>query len=182
MTNHTRRSSTSPLPVNGEGMGVGSQTVSIYTDGSFIRDWERGAYAALIIREEHVYELSGIVGPIRADHTAATRMELVAIVRALQFLTTPQQISLWIDHMGIYNVSQGIEPWRRAHYVDLWLAIDRQLNKHTVDWNYCVGHSGHYWNERAHHIALKTCVSGQPIRRSRPVRWYNRNWIVQEVS
>ena len=38
--------------------------------------------------------------------------------------------------------------------LDLWQALDAQSRKHTVDWKWVKGHSGHPLNELADQLAV----------------------------
>ena len=43
---------------------------------------------------------------------------------------------------------------------DLWEALAQQVDRHTVDWHWVKGHSGHPDNERADQLANQGIAEG----------------------
>ena len=38
---------------------------------------------------------------------------------------------------------------------ELWMQLDNLINKHSVNWKWVKGHSGHEYNEKADELARK---------------------------
>ena len=38
---------------------------------------------------------------------------------------------------------------------DLWMALDQQIIRHTIDWKWLKGHAGYNYNEKADLLAKK---------------------------
>ena len=72
------------------------------------------------------------------------------------------------------GISEWIASWKRRGWktadkkpvknVDLWLALDEAAARHSIEWHWVKGHSGHPENERADRLANK----GIPVEADRP--------------
>ena len=133
--------------------------IEIYTDGACRGNPGPGGWAATLESGEHFRELSGA----EAD-TTNNRMELTAVIRALEALKRPSQV---IVHTDSEYVRRGITEWMRAwkardwrtadrkpvKNADLWLLLEEQIARHEVHWHWVKGHAGHPENERADRLA-----------------------------
>jgi ribonuclease HI len=133
--------------------------IEIYTDGACRGNPGPGGWAALLIMGENQKELNGAEGL-----TTNNRMELTAVIRALQALKRPVQACIYTDseyvRRGITEWVQGwkLRGWRTADKKpvknqDLWQQLDELAAGHQLEWRWVKGHSGVPGNERVDHLA-----------------------------
>jgi ribonuclease HI len=133
--------------------------VDIYTDGACRGNPGPGGWAALLLFGEHEREISG------ADPaTTNNRMELTAVIRALEALKRPVEAAIYTDSQ---YVRQGVLEWmpnwkargwktaekKPVKNQDLWQALDALLPNHRLEWHWVKGHSGNPGNERVDELA-----------------------------
>jgi ribonuclease HI len=96
--------------------------------------------------------------------TTNNRMELLAVISALQALTRAADIRITTDSQYVKNgINQWIHNWKRNGWKtankkpvkneDLWRTLDELVAQHDVDWVWVKGHSGHPENELADELA-----------------------------
>jgi ribonuclease HI len=133
--------------------------VEIYTDGACSGNPGPGGWGALLRFGDREKELHGG----EAD-TTNNRMELTAVIRALESLTRPCEVDLVTDSQYVKNgMTQWIDNWKRNGWktaakkpvknADLWHLLDEQVARHQIRWKWVRGHSGHSENERADALA-----------------------------
>ena len=141
------------------GVGVRTCAVTIYTDGACKGNPGPGGWGALLIAGDRVKELYG--GELA---TTNNRMELTAVIRALESLTRDCDVDLFTDSQ---YVKQGIESWihgwkrngwktadrKPVKNAELWRQLERQAARHRVRWHWVRGHSEDAGNERADALA-----------------------------
>jgi len=97
-------------------------------------------------------------------HTTNNRMELTAVIRALEALRRPVEARIYTDseyvRRGIteWLVAWKARGWRTADKKpvknqDLWEELDRLAASHRIEWHWVKGHSGVEGNERADRLA-----------------------------
>ncbi|KEY91353.1 ribonuclease H [Candidatus Photodesmus blepharus] len=140
--------------------------VKIFTDGSCLGNPGPGGYGA-ILRYNHIEKIltQGYV------LTTNNRMEMLAVVVALQTLKEPCNVVLTTDSQ---YVCQGINKkwiylwkkhgWKRANKrkvknIDLWEALDKEAILHQIDWRWVKGHSGHRENEICDELARMSAAN-----------------------
>jgi len=133
--------------------------VRIYTDGACKGNPGPGGWGALLHFDGREKTLCGG----EAD-TTNNRMELTAVIRALEALKRPCAIDLYTDSQYVQKgISEWIQAWKRRGWktadrkpvknVDLWLELDRLVAAHAIRWHWVKGHAGHPENERADALA-----------------------------
>ena len=133
--------------------------VTIYTDGACRGNPGPGGWGAILISGHHEKEISG-AEPL----TTNNRMEIKAAIEALAALRRGCPVELYTDSQYLRNgITDWIHQWKRRGWrtadrkpvknVDLWLALEAELGRHTVEWHWVRGHSGHPDNERADRLA-----------------------------
>ena len=138
---------------------AGAGRVRIYTDGACKGNPGRGGWGALLQLDGREKELCG-----GEPHTTNNRMELTAVIRALEALKRPCEIDLYTDSQYVQKgIGEWIEAWKRRGWktadrkpvknVDLWLELDRLAGGHSIRWHWVRGHAGHVENERADALA-----------------------------
>jgi ribonuclease HI len=135
--------------------------VEIFTDGACKGNPGPGGWGAWIIFGEQEKELFG--GELG---TTNNRMELMAVIEALNVLKRPCDIVLHTDSQYVQKgISEWIIGWKARGWktaakapvknVDLWKALDTARERHKIDWRWIKGHAGHEGNERADALANK---------------------------
>jgi ribonuclease HI len=134
-------------------------TVDIFTDGACKGNPGAGGWGALLRRGGHEKELFG-----GEAHTTNNRMELLAVIRALEALTRRSRVRVHTDSQYVQQgISTWIHGWKRKNWrtaagapvknVDLWKALDEAASRHRIEWLWVRGHAGHPGNERADALA-----------------------------
>ncbi len=134
--------------------------VEIYTDGSCKQNPGPGGWGAVLVYQGKELELSGG----QAD-TTNNRMELTAVIEALQKLREPCQVTLTTDSKYVSDgISKGwaaswkARGWKKADKSpalnpDLWGTLLDLCETHTVEFVWVKGHAGHPYNERCDTVA-----------------------------
>ena len=134
--------------------------VEIYTDGSCKQTPGPGGWGAVLVYQGKELELSGG----QAD-TTNNRMELTAVIEALQKLREPCQVTLTTDSKYVSDgISKGwaaswkARGWKKADKSpalnpDLWGTLLDLCETHTVEFVWVKGHAGHPYNERCDTLA-----------------------------
>ncbi|WP_396586585.1 ribonuclease HI [Bermanella sp. R86510] len=138
-----------------------SQSVKIFTDGACKGNPGPGGWGALLQYGERRKELFG-----GEANTTNNRMELMAAIKALEALTKPCHVHLTTDSQYVrQGIMQWMDNWKKRNWQtaskqpvknkDLWQRLDEAVSRHTVEWHWVKGHSGHPENERADELANK---------------------------
>jgi ribonuclease HI len=142
-------------------------TVRIHTDGACKGNPGRGGWGALLQFGDHERELYG-----GEAHTTNNRMELTAVIRALEALKRPCRVEVYTDSEYVKNgITEWLPAWKRRGWktadrkpvknVDLWQALDALAAAHDVRWHWVRGHAGHAENERADALANRGAAAMQ---------------------
>ncbi|MFT4100005.1 MAG: ribonuclease HI [Burkholderiaceae bacterium] len=133
--------------------------VEIYTDGACKGNPGPGGWGAFLVSGPHQKELFG--GEAR---TTNNRMELLAVIKALEALKQPSEV---VVHTDSQYVQKGVSEWMRGwkargwktadkkpvKNVDLWQRLDALVGGHAIRWQWVKGHAGNPGNERADALA-----------------------------
>jgi ribonuclease HI len=133
--------------------------IEVYTDGACRGNPGPGGWAALLMMGEHEREISGAEA-----HTTNNRMELTAVIRALEALKRSVELRLYTDseyvRRGITEWLPGWKArgWRTAERKpvknqDLWQRLEELAAGHRIDWRWVRGHAGVPGNERVDRLA-----------------------------
>jgi len=137
----------------------GAEVLRIYTDGACKGNPGRGGWGALLQAGADEKELFG-----GEPDTTNNRMELTAVIRALESLKPPREVAVYTDSQYVQKgISEWLHDWKRRGWrtadkkpvknVDLWRELDRLAGLHRVEWHWVKGHAGHPGNERADALA-----------------------------
>ena len=140
-------------------MKLTERLVRIYTDGACKGNPGPGGWGALLVFGEREKELFG-----GEAHTTNNRMELTAVIRALESLTRACAAEVHTDSQYVKNgIETWIHGWKRNGWktadrkpvknADLWLALEAAAARHDVRWHWVRGHDNHAGNERADALA-----------------------------
>lgn len=135
--------------------------VTIYTDGSCLGNPGPGGYGAVLFYGGYQREISG-----GFRFTTNNRMEIMAVIAALEALKEPCRVTLYSDSQYVVNaLSQGwarrwkANGWMRnrreaAVNPDLWERLLALCDQHQVEFCWLRGHSGIAENERCDRLAV----------------------------
>ena len=133
--------------------------VEIWTDGACKGNPGAGGWGVLLKRAHQEKTLCG-----GEPNTTNNRMELRAVIEALNALKRPCQVVL---HTDSQYVQKGITEWlpnwkvrgwrtaakQPVKNADLWRELDEAAARHQIDWRWVRGHDGDPGNERADELA-----------------------------
>ncbi len=135
--------------------------IEIYTDGACKGNPGPGGWGALLKSGGTEKELFG--GELQ---TTNNRMELLAVIEALNALKRPCQVTLYLDSEYVRKgITEWINGWKARGWrtaakqpvknVDLWQRLDAVVSSsgHTIQWRWVKGHAGDPGNERADALA-----------------------------
>jgi ribonuclease HI len=133
--------------------------VEIFSDGACKGNPGVGGWGALLRMNGTEKELFG-----GEPNTTNNRMELTAVIQALNALTRPCEVLIHTDSQYVMKgMMEWIEGWKAKGWKtaakqpvkndDLWKTLDKLVAMHDVDWRWVRGHSGHPENERADELA-----------------------------
>ena len=91
-------------------------------------------------------------------------MELTAAIRALAALKRPCSVALYTDSQYVRKgILEWLPQWKARDWrtadkkpvknVDLWQALEREIERHKIEWHWVKGHAGVPGNERADRLA-----------------------------
>ena len=138
-----------------------ARTCQIYTDGACKGNPGPGGWGAVLEFDGKERELFG-----GEASTTNNRMELMAVIEALNALKRPSRVALHTDSQYVQKgITEWIRQWKVRGWrtaakepvknVDLWKRLDALIGPHEIEWVWVKGHSGHVGNERADALANK---------------------------
>jgi len=133
--------------------------VEIYTDGACRGNPGAGGWAALLRRGAQEKEIHGA-----EPHTTNNRMELTAVIRALEALKRPVEVRVYTDSEYVRRgVTEWLASWKARGWrtadkkpvknQDLWERLDELIPPHHIEWHWVPGHAGVPDNERVDRLA-----------------------------
>ena len=133
--------------------------VDIYTDDACKGNPGVGGWGALLEAAGKQKELFG--GELL---TTNNRMELLAVIRALESLKRPCEVRVHTDSKYVQmGITEWIHNWKRRAWrtagnkpvknEDLWRELDAVSAQHQIQWLWVKGHAGDPGNERADQLA-----------------------------
>jgi len=138
---------------------VNADIIHIYSDGACKGNPGVGGWGALLVANGHRKEISG-----GEANTTNNRMEMTAVIRALESLKRPSTVEVHTDSQYVQKgISEWMPGWKRRNWrtadgkpvknQDLWLQLDALSQLHRIEWKWVRGHAGHPENERADALA-----------------------------
>jgi len=141
-------------------MSETAKSVEIFTDGACSGNPGPGGWGAILRYDGVEKEMSG-----GEAATTNNRMEIMAVIAALEALKKPSQVKIYTDSK---YVQQGALEWMPAWIkrgwktadkkpvknVDLWQRLQVAMQPHKVEIIWVRGHNGHPENERADQLAV----------------------------
>ena len=138
---------------------MNADTIYIYSDGACKGNPGTGGWGALLLSNGHSKEICG-----GEANTTNNRMEMTAVIRALESLKRPSTIEVHTDSQYVQKgISEWMTGWKKRNWrtadgkpvknQDLWLQLDSLSQLHNIKWKWVKGHAGHPENERADALA-----------------------------
>lgn len=149
------------------------KTVEIYTDGACSGNPGPGGWGAVLRYEKYQKEISG-----HESNTTNNRMEITALIKALQMLKEPCKVKVCTDSKYVCDsISKGWalswkkKGWKKsdgkpALNSDLWEQLLNLLEIHDIEFTWVKGHAGHPENELCDTLAtnaIKNLKKSQTI-------------------
>lgn len=146
---------------NAEFMTKEQSIVEIFTDGACSGNPGPGGWGALLRFNGVEKEMSG-----GEPETTNNRMEMMAVIMALEALKKPSKVKLTTDSK---YVMEGLTKWvfgwikkgwktadnKPVKNVDLWQRMIEAKKPHDVEIHWVRGHNGHDENERVDRLAVE---------------------------
>jgi len=142
------------------------RVVEVYSDGACRGNPGPGGWGAIVRINGSEKELLG-----GETTTTNNRMELTAVIRALEALKRPSRVRIYTDSQYVQKgISEWIRAWKKRGWRtadrkpvkndDLWRRLDELNASHEVQWHWVKGHAGHPENERADLLANRGIPGG----------------------
>ncbi|MBG9387165.1 ribonuclease HI [Caenimonas aquaedulcis] len=135
--------------------------IVIYTDGACKGNPGPGGWGAVLRSGSTEKELYG-----GEPQTTNNRMELLAVIRALEALKRPCAVTLHVDSQYVLKgMTEWLPGWKAKGWrtstkqpvknVELWQELDALVNGagHKIQWRWVRGHNGDAGNEHADRLA-----------------------------
>ena len=147
-------------------------TIEVYTDGACSGNPGIGGWGVVIlINENEPIFLNG-----GTKKTTNNQMELQATIQALKYFDNPSKLTLFTDSK---YVKEGIQSWivnwkknrwktstkKPVKNKELWIELDSQIVRHTINWQWVKGHAGNMYNEQADYLA-RTFIEEKKLQHS----------------
>jgi ribonuclease HI len=141
--------------------------VEIFTDGACKGNPGPGGWGALLRMGRHEKELSG-----SDPHTTNNRMELTAVIKALEALIQPCEVVLHTDSKYVMDgMTRWIHGWQRNGWktaskkpvqnTELWHELIDAAQQHQIEWIWVKAHNGHPENERVDKLASDAATNAR---------------------
>jgi len=136
-----------------------NEYIEIYADGACKGNPGPGGWGAWLAFDGHEKELCG--GELL---TTNNRMELTAVIRALEALKRPSKVKIYTDSVYVQKgITEWIHGWKTRGWrtsdkkpvknEELWRELDSLSQQHKIEWIWVKGHAGDFGNERADALA-----------------------------
>ena len=133
--------------------------VEIYADGACKGNPGPGGWGAWLQYNGNEKSICG-----GEDNTTNNRMELTAVIRALETLKRTSKVKLYTDSSYVQKgMTEWIAGWKAKNWRtadkkpvkndDLWKTLDMLAQAHQIEWIWVRGHDGNDGNERADALA-----------------------------
>lgn len=137
--------------------------VIIYTDGACSGNPGPGGWAAILTYKDNEKVISG-----GEKLTTNNRMELMAVIKALETIKKNCEIEIFTDSKYVKDgITVWIHNWKKNGWKnskkesvknsDLWQELDLLVQNHDIKWQWVKGHSGDKMNNLVDELAVAAC-------------------------
>ncbi|MEE9331229.1 MAG: ribonuclease HI, partial [Methylophilaceae bacterium] len=124
-----------------------NEFIEIYTDGACKGNPGVGGWGAWLKYNDREKSIFG-----GEENTTNNRMELTAVIRALEALKRSSQVKLYTDSSYVQKgMTEWLINWKKKNWRtaskkavkndDLWKRLDVLANTHTIEWLWVKGHA-----------------------------------------
>lgn len=135
------------------------EQIEIFTDGACSGNPGPGGWGAILRAGSVEKELWG-----GEPDTTNNRMEMLAVIRALEALKRPVCARVYTDSQYVQKgMTEWLQGWKKRGWKtagkepvkneDLWRLLDTEAARHQIEWIWVRGHAGHAENERCDALA-----------------------------
>lgn len=141
--------------------------VTIYTDGACSNNPGLGGYGAILMYEKKTGEVVQKTMSRGFKLTTNNRMELLAVIDALNALKKPCKIKLYSDSKYVIDAinQKWLDGWIKKNWklntknpvknVDLWKKFLDASKPHDIEFIWVKGHNENKYNEMCDKLAVK---------------------------
>ena len=141
--------------------------VSIYTDGACANNPGKGGYGIVLMYEKQDGSLIQKNLSRGFELTTNNRMELLAVIDALNALKTPCDIKLYSDSKYVVDAinQKWLEGWVAKNWklntknsvknIDLWEELILAMKSHKIEFIWVKGHASNQYNNLCDKLAVE---------------------------
>ena len=123
--------------------------IEVYTDGAYSSSRNQGGLGIVFIKDDKVIAKFSKT----YKNTTNNRMELMAVIIALQSIKDENEITIYSDSM--YVIGTATQGWKRKKNLDLWEKYDAVIDSFkTVTFKHIKGHSTNVFNNLCDEMAV----------------------------
>ena len=123
--------------------------IEVYTDGAYSSSRNQGGLGIVFIKDNKVIAKFSKT----YKNTTNNRMELMAVIIALQSIKDENEIIIYSDSM--YVIGTATQGWKRKKNLDLWEKYDAVIDSFkTVTFKHVKGHSTNVFNNLCDEMAV----------------------------
>jgi len=136
--------------------------IIMYTDGACSGNPGPGGYAAILMYEGNMKEVSGF-----EKDTTNNKMEMTAVIKGLESIKEPCDIEIYSDSSYVVDsVEKGwLFGWVKKNWIksdkkpvkniELWTEMLKYLKMHNIKFIKVKGHSDNEYNNRCDKLAVE---------------------------
>ena len=139
--------------------------INVYTDGSCLGNPGNGGWAFLIEEEKDIRYRAGF-----EKNTTNNQMELIAAIKALEFLNKYNDIIINTDSNYVKEgITTWIFNWKKNNWKtstkqlvknrELWERLDNLCEKKNISWCWVKAHNTNEFNNQVDELARKAAES-----------------------
>ena len=139
--------------------------INVYTDGSCLGNPGNGGWAFLIEEEKDIRYRAGF-----EKNTTNNQMELIAAIKALEFLNKYNDITINTDSNYVKEgITNWIFNWKKNNWKtstkqlvknrELWERLDNLCEMKNISWSWVKAHNTSKFNNQVDELARKAAES-----------------------